>query len=77
MAPPRAPYTPRAPGPGLAELSKPCGRPGCGHPNGVHTGGTKAFGWAIYDKVWANASGTCNAPDCECRARLASVNQTI
>ncbi|MCT9929570.1 hypothetical protein N5079_04975 [Planotetraspora sp. A-T 1434] len=53
--------------PTLAELEQPCA--GCGHQNAVHTGGAKPGGWAIYERTWANASGWCNTPGCDCPGR--------
>lgn len=58
----------------LAELEKPC--PNCPHQNAVHTGGAdksgKAeFNWPIYEPVWANATGWCNAKGCGCQSRTA------
>jgi hypothetical protein len=49
----------------LSELEQLCSR--CNHQNAAHTGGAKSHGWAIYDPVWANASGWCLEPGCECR----------
>jgi hypothetical protein len=51
----------------ISELEQPCGR--CNHQNAAHTGGAKNHGWAIYDPVWANASGWCLEQGCECLAR--------
>jgi hypothetical protein len=44
----------------LHELEQDC--QGCGHQNGVHTGGAPNWGWPIFHPVWANATGTCNQP---------------
>jgi hypothetical protein len=51
----------------LSELQKPC--KACGHQNAGHTGGAKSWGWAIYDQTWANATGFCKQPGCNCPAR--------
>lgn len=53
----------------LTELEKPCPNPSCGHQCAVHTGGADASGWALYEPVWANATGWCSAPDCGCQSR--------
>lgn len=52
----------------LAELAQPCHR--CDHQAAVHTGGADRFGWAIYDRTWAEASGWCSTPGCACPGRL-------
>lgn len=51
----------------MNELEKACR--GCGHQRAVHTGGAKPGGWAIYDPVWANASGWCRQLGCSCKVR--------
>lgn len=52
----------------LFELEQLCGR--CGHQNGAHTGGASKSGWAIYESVWATASGWCSADGCDCPGRV-------
>jgi hypothetical protein len=52
----------------LEEHAALCGR--CQHQNGVHTGGAGKHGWAIYDLVWATASGWCKEPGCDCPRRV-------
>ena len=47
-------------------LKQPCRR--CGHQCAVHTGGAKSSGWAIYEPTWADASGWCRMPGCDCPA---------
>ncbi|WP_436764374.1 hypothetical protein [Streptosporangium sp. V21-05] len=53
--------------PSLAELAEPCRR--CAHQRAVHTGGAQPGGWAPYDRIWANATGWCRYPGCDCPAR--------
>jgi len=51
-------------------LEEPCRQ--CGHQGAVHTGGADKgpwSNWAIYNTVWANASGWCQTPGCDCPAR--------
>lgn len=59
--------TVRKPRTSLDELAQTCRR--CGHQNGGHTGGASRSGWALFDPVWANATGWCMVPDCDCPGR--------
>lgn len=54
----------------MGTLTSLCLRKDCGHQWAVHTGGAQPGGWAIYEPDWANASGSCQTPDCECHARI-------
>ena len=52
-------------------LDTPCQR--CDHQIGCHVSGRALTswqdrGWAIYDRIWASASGSCSIKDCECQA---------
>ena len=51
----------------LDELAQRCAR--CGHQNGGHIGGTARSGWPIFDPIWASASGSCTALECDCPSR--------
>lgn len=58
----------------LSELEQPCGR--CNHQNAVHTGGAKNWGWPIYDATWANTTGWCQMPGCDCAGRVRASSPT-
>jgi hypothetical protein len=50
-------------------LDQPCMR--CWHQIGCHVGGRALTswqdrGWAVYDRVWMNASGSCSTKNCGC-----------
>jgi hypothetical protein len=50
-------------------MARMCAR--CGHAIGAHVGGRDSgrWGWAIYDRKWANASGNCSMEGCDCPMR--------
>lgn len=48
----------------IEALEQPCTR--CRHARAVHTGGAKAWGWAIYEDTWANGNGCCSETYCSC-----------
>jgi hypothetical protein len=67
--------TPRPPRVTLDELAQPCAR--CTHQGAVHTGGASRSGWAVFDPVWAAATGWCSTPDCTCPARTSDPSTSM
>lgn len=53
-------------------LDTPCQR--CDHQIALHVGGRSNThwndGWAIYDRIWQQASGRCSTKDCSCPSAL-------
>jgi hypothetical protein len=48
-----------------AALAAPCRR--CSHHIACHVGGRAGTGWAIYDRVWQDAAGSCSIDGCDCQ----------